>query len=157
MSSGDINARGSRRIVVNLWFNESVWGFNNEFPTELSSILGRSEWNSIINHLNNDLNSKLKQHWHRTHKLIQITAVTSFLGVGILLWPAVIAEIELQKRLLRKYWKSVRKYLHHLSQQDTARHRFLLWKLVVNEERLAQNSIYLVPNYYRAICIEWSR
>ena len=144
------------RVFCNLWFDEMVWGFDPEFPDQLESVISEQEWRGIVDRLNNDLNQPVVIHWRRLERWVRICSIASISLVGVLLWPAVLIEIEIHKRLLRKYWKDVRIYLVHLGKQFDRRQRHLLWKLVVNEERITEKHVNMVPNYYRAISIEWS-
>jgi hypothetical protein len=148
----------SRRVVVNVPFDEEVWGFKSDYPEELSPVLERDEWTAISNRISADLNRSLVEHWSNIKKWIRCSEIATLTLVGSVSWFVVIYKIDSHRRLLRQYWKSVRKYLKHLSEQDVRRGRRLQWRLALDEQRANdEESETMVPDYCRCIAIEWSR
>lgn len=147
----------SRRVVVNIPFDENIWGFKPDYPEELSSVLERDEWTAISNRINADLNKSLVEHWSNIKKWILGSEIATLTLVGAVSWFVVMYKIDSHRRLLRQYWKGVRKYLKHLSEQDVRRGRMLQWRLALDEQRANEQSETMIPNYCRCIAIEWSR
>lgn len=148
----------SRRVVVNVPFDEHVWGFRTEYPSELSSVVEKDEWDAISNRLNDDLNKRLVEHWSNVKRWIKCSEVATLTLVGALSWFVVMYKIDSHRRLLRQYWRSVRRYLKHLNEQDGRRGRMLQWRLALDEKRANdEESETMIPNYCRCITIEWSR
>lgn len=147
----------SRRLVVSIPFDEYTWSFKPDYPSDLRPVLPVDQWGAIVQRLNTDLNLEMRRKWDAIDRWIKYSAVGSLVVVGIPLWVVVAYKMEQHKRVVRDYWRHVRKYLAHLNREDARRHRSLQWRLVLNEERMAEESETMVPTFYRCITIEWSR
>lgn len=146
-----------RRLVVSIPFDEYIWGFKSDYPSDLRPILPVDQWDAVIHRLNSDLNLEMRKKWDAIDRWIKYSTIGSFLLLGIPLWTVVAYKMEQHKRVVRDYWRRVRKYLAHLNREDARRQRSLQWRLVLNEERMADESETMVPTFYRCISIEWSR
>lgn len=138
-------------------FDEASWTFVQIYPIELREVLTLEEWKAIMRRLNEDLNAELLavdadlKAWHKA------TIYSSIFVVGMLLWPVVMYKIYQRNLVCRKYWRSVRKYLAHLSktQKDSPKH--LTWQLDEDTAKYYnKNTELTVHSWCRKIIIKWT-